>query len=306
MCTGLFIRSETGEYYQSRTLEFTLILDFIPVVTSNIIGNTLDGKIFADGINSNGLCVMTLYFATSESYNKKEIKNKVNLASYDVVNYFLNNASSVKDVIKLSKKINITQKPYGPPFNGVIPLHWFISDNTGHTIIVEAKNGELICYDNSKYRVCTNNPTYPEQVKNLKSLIKSNKFTYCNPGNIPHVLGTGLIGMPGDYSSFGRFARAYLLSQGMIIPSYKSTDIDTMFHFNNNFDIVYGCLKDCSVNPPINDFTQYTVVYDLTNLKAYYKKYNDQKIVYLGSLIPQKKIKKLEKDYEHICDRCVK
>ena len=215
----------------------------------------------------------------------KTEQDKINLASYKVCGYFLKKAKSVDDVIKLSKKINVIEKAFGPPFNSTIPLHWFISDNKGNTIVVEPKNGKLICYDNSKYNVCTNNPTYPEQVSRLEKLINNNNFTYCNPPDTPNCgLGKGLIGMPGDCSSSSRFQRAYLLSQGMEFPGYDTNDINTMFHFNNNFDIIYGTVQDCTVNPPNKDFTQYTIVYDLTNLTAYYRTYNDQQIRQLGSL----------------------
>jgi penicillin V acylase-like amidase (Ntn superfamily) len=58
MCTGIFIQSPDGNYYQTRTLEFEAILPYLPVVSKNIIGSTLRGNIFIDGINSHGLCVM--------------------------------------------------------------------------------------------------------------------------------------------------------------------------------------------------------------------------------------------------------
>lgn len=284
MCTGIFTISDDEECYQARTLEFEFILNYKKIVKSNIMGSTLNGKYFIDGMNNKGLCVMAFYFKCSASYNKELLKNKINLSSYEVCGYFLNNAKSVEDVKELSKNINVTQEPFGAPFNEVIPLHWFISDNKGNTIIVEAKNGKLVIYNNSKYKVCTNNPTYPEQIKNLKTLIKNNNFTYCNPKNkLSCGLGKGLIGMPGNNSSFGRFARAYLLSKEMIVPGYNISGIETLFHFLNNFDIVYGTTKDCAKKPPQIDFTQYSVVYDLTNLTAYYKTYHDQKIRNLGS-----------------------
>jgi len=288
MCTGLFIQSEDGKYYQSRTLEFETVLTYAPVFTSDIIGTTLSGLYFLDGINNHGLCCMAFYFKCSASYNANLLNDKINLASYEVCGYFLNNAKSVSHVIEISKNINVTNQPFGPPFNSSIPLHWFISDNKGNTIIVEPNNnGALTCYDNSKYKVCTNNPTYPEQVSNLETLINNNNFSYCNPPNQPDCgLGKGLIGMPGDSSSMSRFQRAYLLSQGMIIPGYNTNDINTMFHFNNNFDIVYGTELDCTNNPPTTDFTQYMAVYDLTNLTAYEKTYYNQQIVKLGSLKP--------------------
>lgn len=285
MCTGIFTISNDGICYQSRTLEFELILNYKKIIKNNIIGSALNGKYFIDGMNNHGLCVMSFYFKCSVSYNPELIQKKINLPSHEVCGYFLNNSKSVSDVIKVAKHVNVTQEPFPAPFNGVIPLHWFISDNKGNTIVVEANNGKLIVYNNSKYKVCTNNPTYPEQVEDLKNLIKKNRFTSCNPVNNLHCgLGKGLIGIPGDYSSFGRFARAYLLSKEMIVPGYNISNIDTLFHFLNNFDIVYGSTKDCSKTSTKVDFTQYTIIYDLTNLTAYYKTYKDQKIRKFGSL----------------------
>jgi len=284
MCTGIFIKTNDDEYIQSRTMEFAHILKFIPTVTPTIIGCSLNKTAFIDGINIYGLCVMAFYFKCSVSYNKVDVKNKINLASFELCGYLLNNAKSINDVKKISKKININSETYGQPFNSVIPLHWFISDKTGSTIIVEAKKGSLTCYDNSKYKVCTNNPSFEEQIKSLKALIKKNKFFkdfVCNPEDDRQCdLGKGLIGMPGDYSSFGRFARAYLLSKSLILnPKItKISNIDNIFHFMNNFDIVYGAVKDCSNKDNYVDFTQYTVVYDLTNLKAHYRTFGNPEI----------------------------
>lgn len=161
-------------------MEFAHILNFIPPIIPNIIGCSLNKTDFLDGINIYGLCVMAFYFKCSVCYNTVELTNKINLPSFELCGYFLNNAKSVKHVKQLSKKINITSEKYGKPFNSIIPLHWFISDKKGSTIIVEAKNGSLICYDNSKYKVCTNNPSFEEQISSLKALINKNNFNYCN------------------------------------------------------------------------------------------------------------------------------
>lgn len=284
MCTGLFVPLNGENVYQGRTLEFDQILNFQKIITNNIIGIGIDGNVFTDGLNKSGLCVMAFYFLCSYSYNPNIVQGKVNLGSYELVSYLLNNAVSVDNAINLFNNINITQQPFGPPFNDILPLHWFISDKSGRTIIVEAINGVLNHYDNSQYKVCTNNPTYPEQVSSLQSLLQSNQFSYCNPNNSNCGLGKGLVGMPGDFSSGSRFQRAYLLSQGMIIPGYNTSILKTIFHFFNNFDIVYGTSRsDCSQTPQI-DFTQYTVVYDLSNLTAYYKTYDNETITFLGNL----------------------
>lgn len=284
MCTGLFIPVDNENMYQGRTLEFDQILNFQKIISDNIIGIGVNGNVYTDGLNKHGLCVMAFYFLCDASYNPNVVPGKVNLASYELVGYLLNNAVSVDDAIILFNNINITQQPFGAPFNSVLPFHWFMSDKSGRTIIVEAVNGVLNYYDNSTYKVCTNNPTYPEQVSALQTLINNNNFSYCNPPGSNCGLGKGLIGMPGDYSSSSRFQRAYLLSQGMIVPGYNTNILNTIFHFFNNFDIVYGSVQGCDQTPTFYDFTQYTVVYDLSNLTAYYKTYDNQTVTFLGSL----------------------
>ena len=298
MCTGIFIKTNDGVYIQARTMEFSKILKFVPTVTPTIIGCSLNKTTFIDGINLYGLCVMAFYFKCSDSYNNVDMKNKINLASYELCSYFLNNAKSVSDVKKLSKKININSEKFGEPFNNIIPLHWFISDKMGHTIIIEAKKGSLYCYDNTKYKVCTNNPSFEEQITSLKALINKNNFKYCNPkDNIQCDLGKGLIGMPGDYSSSSRFQRAYLLSKSLIMEPKitKISNIDNIFHFMNNFDIVYGAVKDCSRKDSNEDFTQYTVVYDLTNLEAHYRTFENQEIRKISFKPKRSKIVKILK-----------
>jgi choloylglycine hydrolase len=302
MCTGIFIKTENGECYQARTMEFAYKLKFSPTITPTIIGCAIDKTDFLDGINIHGLCVMSFYFKCSVSYNKDDLKNKINLASFKLTGYFLNNAKSVNDVKRISKNININSENYGEPFNSIIPLHWFISDKSGKTIIVEAKKGALYCYDNSKYKVCSNNPSFEEQTKSLKTLISKNNFSkdfVCNPKDDKDCdLGKGLIGMPGDYSSFGRFARAYLLGKSLILSPKitKISNIDNIFHFMNNFDIVYGAVKDCKKEGNLVDFTQYTVIYDLTNLKVHYKTFANPEIRMLHfHNIPSKLSKKSKK-----------
>lgn len=306
MCTGIFIKTDNEEYLQARTMEFAYKLKFSPTITPTIIGCAIDKTDFLDGINIHGLCVMSFYFKCSVSYNKDDLKNKINLASFKLTGYFLNNAKSVNDVKRISKNININSENYGEPFNSIIPLHWFISDKSGKTIIVEAKKGALYCYDNSKYKVCSNNPSFEEQTKSLKTLISKNNFSkdfVCNPKDDKDCdLGKGLIGMPGDYSSFGRFARAYLLGKSLILSPKitKISNIDNIFHFMNNFDIVYGAVKDCKKEDKLVDFTQYTVIYDLTNLKVHYKTFANPEIRMLHfhnipSKLSKKKSKKTNK-----------
>ena len=289
MCTGLFILSEDGNYYQSRTMEFDLQFPFKIFKSDTIIGviSSDDDVTFTDGLNQDGLCCMTFLFKCSYSYNSNIENNKINLASNEVCGYFLKNAKSIDDVIKLSKNINVTNQPMGAPFNGVAPFHWFVSDKTGKTVIIETHNGNLVIYDNSKHKVCTNNPIYPQQVELLDELIKNNNFSYCDPSDNANCgLGKGLVGMPGDYSSISRFQRAYILSSGMSIPAYNSSNIETMFNFNNSFNIIYGSVRDCTYNPPYIDYTQYISVYDFTSLTLYIKNYPRQNIIKVGSLNP--------------------
>jgi len=267
MCTGIYISKQVF----GRTLEFSYNIGYFVYKSKNVIGLCNNDEQFLDGLNKYGLCVSIFKFdnvyAENNSENKTETENKIKLSDSDLSKFLLFNAKNVKEVIALLKNITVISDTYIN--NRLIQMHWSVVDSTGSSIVLELnKNNFLNIYKNT-VNVITNNPSFPEHVKSLKSIKNLSTKTFKNSCST----GTGAIGLPGDFSSISRFIRAYFLIKN----SKKNlNNVNLAFHILNSFDIPLGTVVD-----KYNKFeeTFYTVVYDLKNFRAYYKTYENQNIV---------------------------
>jgi penicillin V acylase-like amidase (Ntn superfamily) len=91
--------------------------------------------------------------------------------------------------------------------------------------------------------------------------------------------GTGMLGLPGDFTSISRFIRLNVFQQFHDEPKNVLDGISTSFHILNNFDIVKGFVIDKKTK--VEEFTQYTIVYDLGHFDGWFKPYGEQRILNL-------------------------
>jgi choloylglycine hydrolase len=82
--------------------------------------------------------------------------------------------------------------------------------------------------------------------------------------------GSGLLGLPGDYTSPSRFVKAAFFASFAEKPKTVEETVGLGFHILNTFDIFFGAVG--------SDYTQWTVVYDRTNLKFYVRSYESQQV----------------------------
>jgi choloylglycine hydrolase len=273
MCSGIRIICKDGTVLLCRTLEFGMEIRYNITKTKNVVGITTDNY-FLDGVNKNGLGVMTFYFPGFNQYvdvnSISTINNKiVELQSIEVANYLLENANSIKDIKKLVSNIRVTTEKY-KKFNMVMPLHWFCADKSGDCVMIECINGIPVVYDN-KLGISANSPTYPEHLISLEAFPE---FSQYNNEKKTISEGTGMLGLPGDFTSISRFIRLNVFQQFHDEPKNALDGISTSFHILNNFDIVKGFVVD--KKSKVEEYTQYTIVYDLTNYDAWFKVYGEQ------------------------------
>lgn len=284
MCCGLRITCQDGNVLFGRTLEFGLDLEYnlyandkIKGVRASVKGQ--DDSYFTDGINRDGLVVMAFYFPEFIQYANQPLSGHVNIQSLQMVEYLLSNASTIDDVYRLCKNLIILNHVY-KPVGIVFPLHWICCDKKGRCIVIECSNehekGKPTIYEN-RYGIMTNSPTFPEHLKIISSKEVNSLVPYNNGNGYiqgqedDYSNGTGLIGLPGDYTSISRFVKLYVLQKYHRSPMNQREGINTLFHILNNFDIVKGLeiTKDGK-----DVFTQYTIVYDLSSCNAFYKTYD--------------------------------
>jgi choloylglycine hydrolase len=188
------------------------------------------GKEFpTSGINEAGLIIDVLYL-TESVYPTNENLPSVNEMQW--VQYMLDNASSVNEVITLAPKVNIKSL--------AAKIHYFIADISGKSATVEFVEGKMLISNNSLSGICAiTNDTYQNSVKYA---IEKNKIIH-DPTH-----------------SLNRFNNAFQLSKNLDqhLPNLSNSDlIDSAFY-------ILEKVKDPSS-------TQWSIVYDINNLKVYYK-----------------------------------
>ena len=306
-CTGIMLKMKDGSIVHGRTLEFGVMVDtsiaVIPrgytftgqtpngeglkyTVKYGAVGTVAFGNPrLLDGVNEAGLAAGSFYFPTFAEYATvtPDNQNKA-LSAADFPNWLLTQFGSVDEVRKAVESGSVVIAPtvldgWGPV---APPFHYVVYDKTGASLAIEPVGGKLVVHNNP-LGVMTNSPSFDWHMTNLRNYIA------LNPRNVPQLKidgatfkalgqGTGMLGLPGDFSPPSRFIRAAVFSGTALPAENADKGIDQVFHILNNFDIPVGVARDVSDGVIHSDYTLMTVARDPQNLRYYYKTYDDQTI----------------------------
>jgi len=131
--------------------------------------------------------------------------------------------------------------------------------------------------------VMTNAPTYDWHVTNLDNYMNLTAKDITTDKLGPVTLnatgsGSGMLGLPGDFTPPSRFVRAALFSQAATPNANADDAVLSAFHILNQFDIPKGSVINGSVGQPTPEITEWTSVNDLKNLRWYFRTFQDQSI----------------------------
>jgi len=156
------------------------------------------------------------------------------------IQYQLDVSASVEDVINSNKYVRISQESQAP-------LHFLVADSKGGSAVIEYINGEFMCYTGSdlKCNVLTNN-TYKSSLEYLTA----------------HNSGSGTEKIGDKAHSLNRFVTA-----ADMIAEYKNSNANPVEYA---FDIL-GNVSQGSA-------TRWSIVYDITGKKIYYKTESNKKL----------------------------
>lgn len=317
-CTAFQLKSQDGALIYCRSMEYEFPMDsnILIVPRDEPFKGTAPGKktglqwkskygfvglnqimdrtTVSDGMNEKGLVVGCLYlpgFAKYEVFLDAQ-SNKV-LAPWELTTFLLGSCASVEEVQAILPTVIVVGQ--GTPGMGdfVLPLHYYVSDQNGNCVVIEYVGGKRFVYDNP-LGVLTNSPPFLWHLSNLTN------YMNLSPFNVPLLQlgllkmrsvgqGSGLLGLPGDYTPSSRFVKAAFFSQAAITPKSAQDAVCMGFHILNTFDIFEGAIqrlpsmKDGQVeNLPPNqenlETTQWTVVHDRTNLKTYFRSYGSLRV----------------------------
>jgi len=230
-----------------------------------------------DGFNERGLQVGLFFFpdfAEYASYDKKHAKNSV--APFEFATWLLSNFATVEEVKKHVKDIRIV--PTVLKGLGISPpLHTFVVDSTGQSIVIEPINGELVVHDNPVH-VITNSPTFDWHLTNLRQYINlSNHETKpIKLGAFPLEKlgsGSGMRGLPGDITPPSRFIRAAYYAN--MIPEQDTVEqsLNSAMRLLGSFFITKGMVIENE--KPSEEFVQWQIFTDLKNKRLYFNTYDN-------------------------------
>ena len=242
------------------------------------IGTALvhDGTpLFYDAVNEYGLAVAALNFPKSAYYEPYRTEmGEHALGAFELIPFLLGTCETVIDVRKALTEMHIVDAPFSeeiPP----TPLHFLVSDGT-ETLAVEPTREGLRLYKNT-LGVLTNEPPFPMQMsamqgyRNLSADVPPSFLDAALPP-IPGF-GLGAVGLPGDFSSPSRFARAAFVRHHMLSAMPEGDfPVQEMFHLFNTVFVPRGvCVRDDGAY----QHTAYTAVADARSGLYYKTTYED-------------------------------
>ena len=160
-----------------------------------------------------------------------------------------------------------------------------MQDASGASIVIEYLDGKLNVFENP-LGVLTNSPAFDWHMTNLRNYINFS-LTNVPPVKVesitlqPTGMGTGMLGMPGDFTPPSRFVRAVAFSQS-VLPSKTGHDaIIEAFHILNQFDIPKGSAREHAKDEHGNvvaDYTLWTSAIDLKAKQYFFRTYDNSEI----------------------------
>jgi len=314
-CTSFRVETKDGAVFVGRSMEFGVDLSSALMVVPRgfrftspapggaqglswqakygFVGMNAKGiDVATDGLNEAGLSVHLLLLPGYAKYQEVGTQEAARaLAHVGVANWILSKFATVEEVKTAIQ--NVAVFGYEPPGIGFLPLHYAVHD-AKNAAVIEYVNGERHVYDNP-IGVLTNSPPFDWQLTNLRNYIN---LTNLNVDSLklgsytlrPIGQGTGLLGIPGDYTPPHRFVRATALAYAAVPPATAAEGANLAFHILNSVDIPLGAVAGKESAPAAEtpagnapartrrldyDFTQWVTVSDLTNKIYYFRTYKN-------------------------------
>lgn len=293
-CTGISLTSKDGSNIVARTVEWSANetpSDYIIVPqgfeSQSMLpdGTKLGMKYIAlygyvglasedyviEGLNEAGLSAGLFYFPKYGSYPKYNTKEKdQTISDTELVAWILGNFETVDDVIGALSDINVVATDARAE-----NLHWRVADKYGRQIVIEYVDGIPMVYEN-RLGVLTNSPGFPWHITNLNDyinlqpgIIGTREFGNISLSSIGN--GSGLLGLPGDFTPPSRFVRAAFFQTSAPILDTAEQTVAQAFTILESMTIPIGVqFNDKTKIPNIPTATQWTSVTDITNNKLYY------------------------------------
>lgn len=267
-----YVVAPRGHAHQSYTpsgangLKYTSVYGYVGIYTEY-------EPFVVEGVNEAGLSAGLFFFPNYGEYAPyNPADNDKTLCDMQFVSWVLSQFSTIDQVKSALKKIDLVTLD-----SKIGAVHWRITEPSGKMVVLEIVAGVPHFYDNN-LGVITNAPGFPWHMTNL------NNYVNLEPGSAanntikqgitlqPLGHGSGMLGLPGDFTSPSRFVRATFFQTTSPVWATGFDTVVQAFHILNNFDIPIGSQHVKSEIPKgMPSATQFTAATDLKAMKLYYR-----------------------------------
>jgi len=308
-CTGITLKSKDGSVVFGRTLEwgsFDLHSRLVIVPRGytyqseltegkkglawktqyGAVGVDAVGKDFiVDGMNEKGLLVNVFYHPGYAKYPALDpAKAGSTIGSLDLCQHLLTTCANIAEVRAALGKIHIVGV-VEPALGIAPPIHLIVTEPGGTAIVIEFTEGTVKIHD-APLGVITNSPNYDWHVTNLRNYV--NLSPVALPGKkiedidfAPLGGGSGMIGLPGDFTPPSRFVRAVAFGQTARPTATGSETMQELFRILDNFNVPLGAAEgeeSKTKTEGMRSATLWTTAYDSRNLVMQYHTQHNRRV----------------------------
>ncbi|MGE4564170.1 MAG: linear amide C-N hydrolase [Victivallaceae bacterium] len=307
-CTGITLKARNGDIVYGRTLEwgsfdlgsrlviFPRDYQYRAVLPAGMRGldwtgrygvagiDALQSGYLLDGINEAGLAGGLFYHPGFAEYKpwSPELAGRA-LPPTQVLNYLLSSCANVAEVRQALDQITVVSV-VEPALGIVAPVHLMVTEPGGKQIIIEWNDGKVKIYD-SKVGVITNSPNYDWHLTNLRNYVELTDKPHqeIDLGKLrvsPLGGGSGMLGLPGDFTPPSRFIRATaFVATARPLPD-GAEGIYEAFRILDNFDVPLGNAESDGHKPAagMRSSTIWTIAHNLAGRRLFYHTQNDRQV----------------------------
>ncbi len=296
-CTGISLTAKDGGRVMARTVEWAesamdcgyviaprghMHQSLTPTGENGLKYESLYGYVgiytqyapfVVEGVNEAGLSAGLFFFpqyGQYASYNQGH--NERTLCDMQLVSWVLSQFSTIDQMKAAMSEIDLVSLD-----SRIGTVHWRIAEAGGDVVVLEFVDGKPVFYDNP-LGVITNSPGFEWQMMNLNNYVNLRQGA-ASPQEIAEGVqlrafggGSGMLGLPGDFTPPSRFVRAAFLQTTAPVQESSSDAAMMAFHLLNNFDVPVG-MQNAEGKAPagLQSATQFTAVTDQSAMRLYYR-----------------------------------
>lgn len=212
-----------------------------------------------DGVNQAGLYAGLLNLPSYTRYQSTDgVSAEDLIAPADLASFVLSTCSNVSEVKAAVESVVVWPQP---TLIGVMPMHLVVYDRQGDGAVVEYVDGERAFHANP-VGVVTNGPPFDWHLANLRNYVN------LTANDVPPIAlegfelsqvgaGSGMLGLPGDFTPPSRFIRAAALRSAAFAAEDSGSAAVAALHILGSFDIPKGVVREKSPAGLAADTTEF-------------------------------------------------